>query len=224
MSHKEESILLGTTTEHLAASGGYAGVLHAEVVQAFEGLVQQARSAGFELRIISGYRSFHRQLGIWNAKAKGERAVLDDADNLIEMDKLSDLQKIEAIMRFSALPGASRHHWGTDFDVYDAAAINDDYQVQLTVSETQCEGVFADLHRWLDTALLKTEFYRPYKFDAGGVSVEPWHLSYRPISCEYAKQINPEILINTYQQVEIELFDCIEENIEMLFERFVQVL
>ena len=38
-------------------------------------------------------------------------------------------------MRWSAIPGSSRHHWGTDLDVYDAAAVTPDYQVQLTPQE-----------------------------------------------------------------------------------------
>ena len=40
-----------------------------------------------------------------------------------KMAQLSPAERIEAILRWSALPGASRHHWGTDLDLIDAHAI-----------------------------------------------------------------------------------------------------
>lgn len=215
-------IIVGKTEEHLALSGELAGVLHQSVVEPFNDLVSRAAQAGFDLRIISGFRSFDRQLAIWNAKARGDRPVLDDEDNEVDMAELSELQKIQAIMRFSAMPGGSRHHWGTDIDVYDAQAIDENYQVQLTRSETTGDGPFRELHRWLSMELPQTEFYRPYEQDTGGVSVEPWHLSYKPLALKYATAINPGILLESYQGVEIELIDCINTNIDVLFGRFIQ--
>jgi len=216
-------IVTGRTEEHLAESGEFAGVLHQSVIEPFEELVSSAAKAGFDLRIISGFRSFERQLNIWNAKAKSERAVLNDNDREIDLSGLSSLEKIQAIMRFSALPGSSRHHWGTDVDVYDAQAIDEKYQVQLTYSETVDDGPFADLHRWLDIELPKTDFYRPYQHDTGGVSMEPWHLSYRPLAAECAAVLTAKILVKSYQGVEIELIDSINLNIDALFERFIRV-
>ena len=35
------------------------------------------------------------------------------------------------ILEWSALPGASRHHWGSEFDVFDLAALPEGYRVQL---------------------------------------------------------------------------------------------
>ena len=37
----------------------------------------------------------------------------------------------DAILLWSALPGASRHHWGTDFDVFDRAAVPPDYRAAV---------------------------------------------------------------------------------------------
>jgi LAS superfamily LD-carboxypeptidase LdcB len=88
-----------------------------------------------------------------------------------------------AILRWSALPGASRHHWGTDIDVYDEWAVEPGYRVQLTPDECAPGGVFERLHRWLDARLAEGEyasFYRPFAMDRGGVAPEPWHLSYGP--------------------------------------------
>ena len=40
--------------------------LHRDVVAAYLTLVEQAASEGFTLRLASGFRSFERQLAIWN--------------------------------------------------------------------------------------------------------------------------------------------------------------
>ena len=49
-----------------------------------------------------------------------------------------------------AIPGTSRHHWGTDLDVYDAAALPADYRLELSPAEVAPGGLFDSLHRWLD--------------------------------------------------------------------------
>jgi len=89
----------------------------------FAALRRAARHAGLELVAVSGFRDFDRQLEIWNAKYAGTRPVLDAAGALLDMAVLEPAQRIDAILRWSALPGASRHHWGTDFDLIDAGAV-----------------------------------------------------------------------------------------------------
>ena len=46
----------------------------------------------------------------------------------------------------AAVPGenASRHHWGTDLDVYDSRAVGEDYQVQLSPAEVAPGGPGSD--------------------------------------------------------------------------------
>ena len=51
--------------------------------------------------------------------------------------------------------GASRHHFGTDLDIYDTRPIDDDYQLQLTPDEYSFTGPFAKLVAWLDDNLEK---------------------------------------------------------------------
>ena len=65
-------------------------------------------------------------------------------------------------MLFSALPGASRHHWGTDFDFYDKAAITNKYQIRLQQDEYSEGGRFAALTAWLDDNMAQFGFYKPY--------------------------------------------------------------
>ena len=93
-------------------------------------------------------------------------------------------------------PRASRHHWGTDFDIYDASAMPEGYQIQLTPDEAQGDGLFAPMHDWLDEYLEsgESDFYRPYSVDKGGIAPERWHLSYRPIADQYAQMLSRELL------------------------------
>jgi LAS superfamily LD-carboxypeptidase LdcB len=110
-----------------------------EVADALGALVDDARRAGFDLRIASAWRSFERQRDIFNAKIRGERAVLDDADRPVDLSRLSEREVVHAILRFSALPGASRHHWGTDLDVFDAATLPAGGKPALSQAEV-CAG------------------------------------------------------------------------------------
>ena len=66
------------------------------------------------------------------------------------------------------LPGGSRHHWGTDVDVIDAAALPPDYRVQLVPEEYAPGGVFERLTPWLDANMARFGFYRPYATGHGG--------------------------------------------------------
>ena len=171
--------------------------LQEAAAQAFAALQLDARRAGFELAIASSYRSFTRQLAIWNGKASGTRLVHDDRGQPVEMAALSASDQLHAILRYSAIPGTSRHHWGTDLDVYNLAAVPADYAVQLSPQEVAAGGVFDSLHCWLDERMAAGEsrgFYRPYASDRGGVAPERWHLSYAPRSTVYAALLTDEVL------------------------------
>lgn len=201
-----------------------------EVADAFARLQQRAAVAGFELQVASSYRDFHRQLSIWNGKARGERAVHDDAGAAVDMAALPAEQQALAILRFSALPGTSRHHWGTDLDVYDAAAVPADYQVGLTPQEVAPGGVFDAFHCWLDERIAADEsdgFFRPYNEDRGGVAAERWHLSYAPLAQRCAQQITPETVGEIWRMglsgEAIELAQVIEPQLAAIMKRFVEV-
>jgi LAS superfamily LD-carboxypeptidase LdcB len=100
-------------------------------------------------------------------------------------------------MRYSALPGTSRHHWGTDLDIYDAAALGERQAVQLVPEEVAPGGVFDPLHCWLDERMAAGRshgFFRPYGVDRGGVAPERWHLSYAPLALECDRQFSADLL------------------------------
>jgi LAS superfamily LD-carboxypeptidase LdcB len=215
---------LGLSMDHLTDISSGFGVgckIHRGVVEPLIALKKAATAAGFDLRVASGFRDFGRQLSIFNAKVRGERAVLDSTGKTqILLSKLSDLAKVEAIMRWSALPGASRHHWGTDVDVYDAAAVADDYQIQLTPAE--CAGPFAPFHSWLDENLARFGFFRPYRIDRGGIAPERWHLSFAGQASIYQREICPELLAEVLYETDIELKPVIRDNMVQLFRRFIE--
>ena len=197
--------------------------VHRELVVPIRQLKRDAAAQGFDLRIASGFRDFERQLAIWNRKASGQAAILDDGGNRLEAEALSEPEKVFAILRWSALPGASRHHWGTDIDVYDAGAIDETYKVQLTVAETCGSGPFAMFHCWLDGYLSASPkgFFRPYALDNGGVAPEPWHLSYWPLAEQYAALVSKDRLFYIVKSSEINLKTAILENFDVIYDRFV---
>ena len=204
--------------------------LHAAAAEAFSALQADARQAGFELAIASAFRSFDRQLTIWNAKADGSRQVHDDRGRAVDMSALSPEGKLQAILRYSAMPGSSRHHWGSDLDVYDAGAVADDYRVQLSPVEVEEGGVFDPLHCWLDQRMAAGEshgFYRPYAVDRGGVAPERWHLSYAPLALSCTRQLTPSSLLASWDALQgdrtLLLRDQLEADLPALFERYVQV-
>ncbi|WIO74690.1 M15 family metallopeptidase [Porticoccaceae bacterium LTM1] len=224
MSEISIEIITGQTQRHLARLPGEAQQLHSEMLPSLMALQQRAAQCGFTLAVASGFRSFDRQLAIWNAKARGERPVLDYDGNPLNVEKMSPLELVHAIMRWSALPGASRHHWGSDFDVWDRAAVAEDYQLQLVPEEYQDGGPFAPMSRWLDEQMQdeRFEFFRPYRLDRGGIAPEPWHLSYRPLARQFDSVLTPALLVKVLTPVEMALKETVLDNIDFLFERYIQ--
>lgn len=203
---------------------GRAHRLRPRAAAAVDELAAAASAAGFELAVASSWRSFDRQLAIFNDKLAGRRPVLDDSGAVITLDALEPFAQICAVMRFSALPGGSRHHWGTDIDVYDRAAPPPGYEVQLTPSECGPGGVFEAFHRWLDDYLDGPQpFFRPYAHDRGGVALEPWHLSYAPLANECAEALTPMVLRGVLAHKPLLHTEVVLAHLDELFERFIRV-
>lgn len=200
--------------------------VHNALVPAWRQLVVAARAAGFDPVLASGYRSYQRQLQIWNAKANGERPLLDSDGNPLDVSDLDEWQRAQAILRWSALPGASRHHWGTDVDVYDRAAVSDGYVVQLTPDEVADDGPFGAFHRWLDAHIAGNDawgFFRPYTVDCGGIAPERWHLSYAPMASYYQRQLTESRLLAALDTPALALRQCVLDHWPEIFTRFIWV-
>ncbi|MDV5171188.1 M15 family metallopeptidase [Photobacterium rosenbergii] len=216
--------LTGQETSHLVSvnpDGGHPFV-HQQMLPAFEALKEAANKAGFDLQIASAFRPFERQLLIWNNKYSGKRPLLDSNSQPIDPSSLTELEKIHAIMRWSALPGASRHHWGTDIDVYAANCLPEGVQLQLEPWEYQTGGHQAEFSQWLSSNMARFGFYLPYAEDRHGVACEPWHISYFPVSKYLLLQLTPDLLKRTLSQFELEGKSHILENLDSLYSRYIE--
>jgi LAS superfamily LD-carboxypeptidase LdcB len=185
------------------------------------------------MRVASAFRSYDRQLDIVNAKWLGHRPVLNDEGLDLHRAAVSDADWLAAILRFSALPGTSRHHWGTDFDIWDRSAVTDDYAPQLLASEYQSDGVFAEMNAWLDDQISADNaegFYKPYDVDRGGVAPEPWHISYRPVAEGYHRQLSLSDCLPLWHgqadpagqcHAPLQMVSVLEADAEVIFKRYV---
>ena len=207
-------------------------LLHADVVTDWAALQRDAVQAGFDLAIASAYRSFSRQLLIWNEKANGVRPVFDDKGQLLSVEQMSETDVVFAILRWSALPGGSRHHWGTDIDVYDRSAIAENYVVQLNDTEVQSGGVFAPLHDWLDVRIANKQshgFFRPYttlpstqEVRPTGIAAERWHISHQPSAEQFSQQLTLSALYRVIEaQEEMELKATVLAHFDEIFTTFI---
>lgn len=195
--------LTGRASSHVAAVPELSARLHREAIGSALSLRADAAAAGIDLAFVSTFRDFDRQLSIWNAKFRGERALLDRSEKPLDAARLSDSERIDAILLWSALPGASRHHWGTDADIIDRAAVPPDYRPQFTVAEYTGSGPFARLNEWLAANLGNHGFYRPYLTDRGGVHPEPWHVSFVPVARAALELLSVEVLREAVSQSEM---------------------
>lgn len=224
-------MLTGMASDHLSVfKQNYPNfrpefLVHPEVLADLEQLKKSAKSAGFELCLISSFRSFEAQKKIWNEKAQGLRALLDDDGTPLPFDQLERREVLEAIMRWSALPGASRHHWGTDIDVIDFNSLpSADYQVRLTAQEVADDGPFGAFHQWLDEQIASNHsysFYRPYEFDLGGIAAERWHLSHFKTAQHFAHQYSLEFFLEHLAQAQFELKDEVIASSTEIYKRYL---
>ena len=212
--------LLGFSDTHIDFS--FCEVpLHPDLRLPLSVLKRDAALQGFELKVASGYRNFKRQCHIWDGKVTGSRPLFDNNEQLIDPNHLTPKTLMFAILRWSALPGTSRHHWGTDFDIYESTALQDK-RLELSVAETELGGVFYDFYRWLDQYLLQqTTFIRPYRYDMGGVSPEPWHLSFLPLAREFSNMLTRDDYVSVLLRHPFALSDVVLDNIDEIWERFI---
>jgi LAS superfamily LD-carboxypeptidase LdcB len=186
--------LTGQVRTHIVEIGEPRCALHAHVVAPFINMRRAALADGLDLAPVSSFRGFSRQLHIWNRKFSGEQRMFDAAGQPIEAAKLSPVGRIEAILLWSALPGASRHHWGTDVDLIDRQATAASYRPQLTTEEFAPGGPYAALAGWLEANAARFGFFRPFRGVLSGVQPEPWHFSFAPVAENARRALSPAVL------------------------------
>ena len=218
-------VLVGRDFQQLVALEN-GRLLHSEVLGAFADLKKVAHKQGFDLAIASSHRDYDRQLLIWQEKVAGTRQVLDENEKVLNVATLGNEELLKKILYWSALPGTSRHHWGTDIDVFDANSFQGDAKLQLTVAECCAGGPLADFHCWLDGLLASKRncgFFRPYATDSGGVAQEPWHLSYAPVADRLAEKFTFAVFERLLAEKKWPLYDVIELHAEDIFQRYVKL-
>lgn len=164
-----------------------------EVADAFEKMYRAAEKEGFRLTLISGFRSFSHQKRIWQKKHKTNPYLYENEE-----------MRILKIMEYSAMPGTSRHHWGSDIDV-----------VSLKNSFFE-KGYGQEVFLWLKKNGNRFGFRQVYTAGrAHGYKEERWHFTYFPLSTEYLmaykKQIQPSDIYGFSGDLLVGKLDIIEK-------------
>lgn len=176
-------------TNFVQVDPNYASVkgfyLNKEAYQAFKKMNEAAKTDGISLKIVSATRTFEQQKKIWEGKFTG--SVLYYGKNLATTYP-EITERARYILKYSSMPGTSRHHWGTDIDINS---------VQNNYFQT-ANGI--KTYDWLTENASKYGFCQPYtKIDSlrpHGYSEEKWHWSYMPLSSLYLASYNKYISIN----------------------------
>jgi LAS superfamily LD-carboxypeptidase LdcB len=140
-------------------------------------MVNAAKKEGMDLKIASATRNFDYQKNIWNNKWDGVTIV--NGKNL-STSMPDGLERFKKILEYSAAPGTSRHHWGTDIDINDA---NPQY-----FNSEKGQKIYA----WLVENAPLFGFCQPYNQKGSGrptgYNEEKWHWSYLPLAKSFTQE------------------------------------
>ena len=180
--------LMGIETSHLSTFETHK--LTPKTAAAFSAMQAAALKDSINIQLVSAYRSFERQLYLWEDKFV---RYTDEG--------LSPEAAIARILKYSTIPGTSRHHWGTDIDITDGNIKN---ETRLLVhSKFHNNGPFVPLHQWMEANAHRYGFYLVYTNDAArtGFSYEPWHYSYLPEAKSFLKGYNSRMAFAYFKSV-----------------------
>ena len=162
---------------------GHGMYLRKETLNAFTDMADAAENNGVELNIASGARNFDYQKDLWNKKWEGI-TIVDGKD--LSKSVPDGLVRFKKILEYSAVPGTSRHHFGTDIDINAATP---------EYFETE-EG--QKVYEWLVENAPSFGFCQTYNQKglpavAGngrstGYNEEKWHWSYLPLSRNFTQE------------------------------------
>lgn len=212
--------LLGQDNSHIHWLSEKTGI-HQGMLDSYQKMQLAAKQDGINLTIASGWRGFDRQLQIWNNKFLAKTSVKSLDGEIIDVTKLSDVEKVNAILTYSALPGSSRHHWGTDIDVFAPNLLTEHQELQLEPWEYHKSGPFFLLSQWLKKYSQNYGFYFPYDCYRGGIAHEPWHLSYAPLADIIQQQFSVELLSSAIIKSEIQGKNIILNHLDEIYENFI---
>jgi len=213
--------LTGRARTHIRQFSSLGFAAHEQAAEAFFRMKRDAEADGIVLHPLSAFRDFAAQSTIWNLKFRGERPLCAEDGQELEAESMDAAARIRAILRWSALPGASRHHWGSDIDVIDSAALPAGYQVRLVPQETEPGGIFHRLHAWMDTHMAAYGFFRPYARYQSGVCAEPWHISYAPVSRPALESLSLGIIQRAVADSNIDGREIVQSILPEIYETYI---
>ena len=145
--------------------------LRTGALDAFQRMRKAAAEDGVALRIMSAARSFNHQKRIWEGKWNGQRLV--EGKNM-KTTFPDPADRARHIMKYSSMPGTSRHHWGTDIDIN---SLNPAY-FNAGKGAKEYEWLVANAHKYgFCQTYTKKGKERPY-----GYEEEKWHWTFLPIA------------------------------------------
>lgn len=150
--------------------------LRKETYQAFKNMYWDANKCGINLEIKSATRNFNYQKGIWERKFS--RSIYQG---------WSEEKIVKDILKYSSMPGTSRHHWGTDIDFNS---------FENSYFES---GQGKKTYDWLTDFGSEYGFYQVYVSKENGrkgYEEEKWHWTYLPLSKEYLKEYINQVSYN----------------------------
>ncbi|MDX2195314.1 MAG: M15 family metallopeptidase [Cytophagales bacterium] len=154
--------------------------LRHEAYDAFYEMYHSALRQGIYIHISSSYRSFYAQQKIWEKKYK----------QLATKGNVSTEDIVSNIVQYTAIPGTSRHHWGTDFDAVDGMGYL--HENPLDTLHYKSSGDYGYLYHWLTENAHKYGYHQVYTLDnkRQGFKFEPWHYSYKPLAVKYLRYMS----------------------------------
>ncbi|MFO7789694.1 MAG: M15 family metallopeptidase [Bacteroidales bacterium] len=147
--------------------------LRKNTYNAFLKMRQAAMKDNIDLIIRSGTRTFYEQRYLWNQKFTGKRK---HGEGKLDQS-LPDSTKIANLIAYTAVPGTSRHHWGTDIDI------------NKTSHTYFKRGKGKKVYDWLQENAADYGFYQVYvpfgEKRTTGYNTEEWHWTYKPDSDKF---------------------------------------
>lgn len=170
---------------------------------------------GINIAVYSGFRSFDHQLNIWNNKLSGKKVILDDKGLPIKHDAYSLHEKIELMLKWMSIPSMSRHHWGTDVDIYDSSVPMEE-NFTLLPRDYDENQKFYKVYDWMKLNAYKYGFYMvPTAHTL--LNPEPWHWTYKSIADQFESQMTRAVVIECIENCKILGKDFLLDNIDRFF-------
>jgi zinc D-Ala-D-Ala carboxypeptidase len=174
-------------TTYSDRSGRY---IRKDVFTAYKRMKEAANRDGIDFKIISATRNFDNQKSIWENKWTGKTLL----EGNINATSIADpKERALKILKYSSMPGTSRHHWGTDIDLNSLENSYFD------------SGQGKKEYDWLQKNANKYGFCQTYTAIGSdrnsGYQEERWHWTYMPVSIrltELAKHILKDEMISGF--------------------------